>query len=180
MINTAPPASNSVYGSERLFWYDKINFSNRVCHCGAVVEKLLARADKPGSTPGDAVFCFFVYRFFSLSLFGLSFPKSLKYIILIQVHDQQVQGSAVRIKKKSQKEKKNGTKNQKTASPEVEWLLHHWLTDMIREIKSLEFYFGKGISKAVDLHTGQAYDQKKNHKPSRHVLPLKQLNFFQC
>ena len=26
---------------------------------------------------------------------------------------------------------------------------------------SQEFYFGKGISKALDLHTGQAYDQKK-------------------
>ena len=26
---------------------------------------------------------------------------------------------------------------------------------------SLEFYFGKGISKALDLHTGQAYDQEK-------------------
>ena len=26
---------------------------------------------------------------------------------------------------------------------------------------SPEFYFGKGISKALDLHTGQAYDQKK-------------------
>ena len=24
-----------------------------------------------------------------------------------------------------------------------------------------EFYFGKGILKALDLHTGQAYDQKK-------------------
>ena len=24
-----------------------------------------------------------------------------------------------------------------------------------------EFYFGKGISKALDLHTGEAYDQKK-------------------
>ena len=24
-----------------------------------------------------------------------------------------------------------------------------------------EFYFGKGISKALDLHTGQAYDQIK-------------------
>ena len=47
-----------------------------------------------------------------------------------------------------------------------------------------EFYFGKGISKAgkaLDLHTctGQAYDQKKKkHKLSRHVPPLKQLNFF--
>ena len=26
---------------------------------------------------------------------------------------------------------------------------------------SPEFYFGKGISKVLDLHTGQAYDQKK-------------------
>ena len=26
---------------------------------------------------------------------------------------------------------------------------------------SLEFYFGKGISKALDPHTGQAYDQKR-------------------
>ena len=43
-----------------------------------------------------------------------------------------------------------------------------------------EFYFGKGISKALDLHTGQSYDQKKKHKLSRHVPPLKQLNVFQC
>ena len=40
-----------------------------MCHCGAVVKELLARADKPGSTPGDAVFCFFVP--FLLFLFGL-------------------------------------------------------------------------------------------------------------
>ena len=45
---------------------------------------------------------------------------------------------------------------------------------------SLEFYFGNGISKALDLYSGQAYDQKKNHKLSRHVPSLKQLNFFQC
>ena len=45
---------------------------------------------------------------------------------------------------------------------------------------SMEFYFGKGISKALDLHTGQAYDQKKKkkHKLSRHVPPLKQVIFF--
>ena len=44
---------------------------------------------------------------------------------------------------------------------------------------SPEFYFGNVISKALDLHTGQAYDQKKKkHKLSRHVPPLKQLNFF--
>ena len=61
MINTAPPASNSVYGREKLFWYNKINFSNHVCYCGAVIKELLARADKQGSTPGDAVFCFFLF-----------------------------------------------------------------------------------------------------------------------
>ena len=41
----------------------KLFFSNRVCQCGAVVKELLARADKQGSTSGDAVFCF-LYRFF--------------------------------------------------------------------------------------------------------------------
>ena len=71
MVNTAPPASNSVYGREKLFRYDKINFTTHVCHCGAVVKELLERADKPGSTPGDAVFCFFVPFF--LFLFGLFF-----------------------------------------------------------------------------------------------------------
>ena len=46
---------------------------------------------------------------------------------------------------------------------------------------SPEFYFGKGISNPLDLHTGQAYDQKKKHiKLSRHDPRLKQLDFFQC
>ena len=35
---------------------------------------------------------------------------------------------------------------------------------------SSEFYFGKGISKALDLHTGQAYDQIKTIRRSRHAL----------
>ena len=30
-----------------------------------------------------------------------------------------------------------------------------------KSLLSPEFYFGKRISKALDLHTGQAYDQKK-------------------
>ena len=76
MINTALPASNSVYGREKLFWYDKINFSNHVCHCGAVVKEFLARADKPGSTPGDAAFCFLVPFF---SLFGLFFEHYFSF-----------------------------------------------------------------------------------------------------
>ena len=37
-----------------------------MCHSGAVVKELLARADKPGSTPGDTVFFFFVPFFFSV------------------------------------------------------------------------------------------------------------------
>ena len=71
MINTAPPASNSVYGreKEKPFPYDKINLTNHVCRCGAVVKELLARADKPGSTPGDAFFCFFLPFFFLFDLF---------------------------------------------------------------------------------------------------------------
>ena len=54
-----------------------------MCHCGAVV-KLLERADKPGSTPGDAVFCFFVPFFFFclVSFFYTIFPFSLFFFIL--------------------------------------------------------------------------------------------------
>ena len=64
---------SSVYGREKLSWYDKINIANHVCHCGAVVKELLERADKLGSTPGNAVFCFFVPFFFSVwSLFFLT------------------------------------------------------------------------------------------------------------
>ena len=127
MINTALPASNSVYGREKLFWYDKINFSNHVCHCGAVVKELLARADKPGSTPGDAVFCFFVPFFFFclVSFFYTIFPFGLFFFIL-------------------------------TADP-----AGHALGSIYILSLSPEFYFGKGISKALDLHTGQAYDQIK-------------------
>ena len=38
-----------------------------MCHSGAVVKQLIARADQPGSNPVDAVFCFFVpFSFFSV------------------------------------------------------------------------------------------------------------------
>ena len=39
-----------------------------MCHCDAVVKELLAFADKPGSAPGDAVFCFLVAPFFFFCL----------------------------------------------------------------------------------------------------------------
>ena len=96
-----------------------------MCHCGAVVKELLERADKPGSTPGDAVFCFFVPFFSLLSLFNTIFPFGLFPFIL-------------------------------TADP-----AGHTLGSIYILSLSVEFYFGKGISKALDLHTGQAYDQKK-------------------
>ena len=37
----------------------------------------------------------------------------------------------------------------------------HALGSMYILSLSPEFYFGKGISKALDLHTGQVYDQIK-------------------
>ena len=98
-----------------------------MCHCGAVVKEFLARADKPGSTPGDAAFCFFLPFFFPVwsILLNSIFPFGLFFFIL-------------------------------TADP-----AGHALGSIYILSLSPEFYFGKGISKALDLHTGQAYDQIK-------------------
>ena len=60
-IKKLVPARNNTNKEITLFLYDKIHFG---CHCGAVVKELLARADKSGSTLGDAVFCFLVVPFF--------------------------------------------------------------------------------------------------------------------
>ena len=94
-----------------------------MCHCGAAVKELLERAHKPGSTPGDAVFCYFVpFFFFLFSHFFLNviFPFGLVFFVL-------------------------------NANP-------HALGSIYILNLCLEFYFGKGISKALDLdlHTGQA------------------------
>ena len=83
MINIASLASNSVYGREKLFWCEKINFSNRVCHCGAVVKELLDPTDKPGSTTGDTVFCFFVQFFFCLVSFEHYFSFSPFFLLFL-------------------------------------------------------------------------------------------------
>ena len=99
-----------------------------MCHCGAVVKELLARADKPGSTPRDAVFCFFVPFFFScLVSFFLNtiFPFGRFFFIL-------------------------------TAYP-----AGHALGSVYILSLSPEFYFGKGFSNTLDMHTGQAYNQIK-------------------
>ena len=98
-----------------------------MCHCDVVVKELLERADKPGSTPDDAIFCFFVpfFSLFSLSFVTLFFRFGLFFFILNADPAGHARGSIYIL----------------SLSP--------------------EFYFGKGISKALDLHTGQAYDQKK-------------------
>ena len=59
--------------------------SNHVCN-GAVVKGLLAKADKPGSTPGDAVFRFFFFfhcffPFFLVFVFNTIFPFGLLFFI---------------------------------------------------------------------------------------------------
>ena len=92
-------------------------------HGGALVKEFLARADKPGSTPGDAVFSFFVPSFFFpclVSFFNTIFPFGLFFFIL-------------------------------TADP-----AGHALGSIYILSLSPDLYFGKGISKALDLHTGQA------------------------
>ena len=61
-------------------------------HCGAVVKELLERAEKPGSTPGDAVFCFSVPIFYLFSLFfktlfsHLAFFSLFLVLILLVMH----------------------------------------------------------------------------------------------
>ena len=70
-----------------------------MCHYGAVVKELLACADKPGSTPGDAVFCFFVPFFFCCCFclvsvfFNTMFPFGLFFIILTAEPAGHVPGS---------------------------------------------------------------------------------------
>ena len=98
-------------------WF--INSSNHVCHCGKVVKELLECANKPSSTPGDTVFCFFAPFFF---LFGLCFLTARTRI-------------------------------------------------------NTCFILEKGFQKLLICILAKLTTRKK-HKLSRHVPPLKQLNFF--
>ena len=57
-----------------------------MCHCGAVVKELLECADRPGSTPGDAVFCFFFgpcFFLFGIFFFNTIFPFSLFFSLFL-------------------------------------------------------------------------------------------------
>ena len=45
---------------------DKLTSPKTEWHNGAAVKELLARADEPGSTAGEAVFCFFIVQYLIL------------------------------------------------------------------------------------------------------------------
>ena len=60
-----------------------------MCRCAAVVKELLARSDKPGSTPGKAVFCFFV----PFSFFNTIFPFGIFFFIFTADPSGQALGS---------------------------------------------------------------------------------------
>ena len=150
MINTAPPASNSVYSREKLFWCDKIFFSNHVCHRGAVVKELLKREDKPGSTPGNAVFCFFIPFFFFFLLFGLFFfntifPFGLFFFIL----------------------------NADPAGHALGSIIYFEVRSFI-----LKKVFQKLLICIPARKKKKKKKKKKKNKRSRHVHPLKQLIFL--
>ena len=73
------------------------NLSIHVCHYGVVVKELLVRVNKPGSTPGDAVFCFFIPFFFLIGRFFLTlffllafFPLFLLLTMLVMHLDQYI------------------------------------------------------------------------------------------
>ena len=51
-----------------------------------------------------------------------------------------------------------------------------WINDILS--LSPEFYFGKGISKALYLHTGQAYDQIKTISPVKTCPSSETAEFF--
>ena len=136
MINTAPPASNSVYGREKLFWYDKINLSNHVCHCGAVSRSCLHLQINRVRLPATLFFCLVVWIF--LRLFFLLAFFLYSYF----------------------------------------WLC--WSCTWINiyfKLKSGVLFWQRDFKSPWSAYW-PSLRPDKNHKLSRHVPPLKQLNFF--
>ena len=83
MINTAPPASNSVYGREKLFWYDKINFQ---IMCVTVVQwsrscllLQINRVRLPVTLFSVSFYFFFFFSVWSLFL-NTVFPSGLFFL----------------------------------------------------------------------------------------------------
>ena len=115
-----------------------------MCHRGAVVNELLKRADKPGSTPGNSVFCFFVpFCFFSCLVSFFQHYFSFWPVFLYS------------------------------------YCWPCWSCTRINNICWIpKFYFGKGISKALDLHTDQAYDQKKKKKQKTKTISCQHMSIL--
>ena len=132
---------------QRLWQRKTVLIWQNVCRCGAVVKEMFARADKPRSSPVNAVFCFFVpfsfflFGFFFLTLFFLLafFSLFLLLTLLVKHLDQYIYF--------------------KLESGVLFWL---------RDFKSSWSAYWPSLR------------PDKNHKLSRHVPPLKRLNFFQC
>ena len=83
MINTAQPASKSVYAEKNGFDITTLIFHNMdVWQRGAAVKELLAAADKQGSTPGDTAFSVSLYRFFLSFFFLFSLCFLARFFIL--------------------------------------------------------------------------------------------------
>ena len=127
-INAAPPASNSVYGREKLFWCDKINQFQIMCVTVVQWSRRCLHLQINRVRLPATLFSASLYRFFFLFglFFNTIFPFGLFSLFLLLT------------------------------------LLVHALGSIYILSLRPEFYFGKGILKALDLHTGQAYDQKKN------------------
>ena len=147
MINTALPASNSIYANDKFFWYNKFNFSDHVCQCGTVVKELLARADKPGSTPGDAVFGFFIpsFLFSAWQIFFKHYFSLWPFFL-------------------------------------YSYCWPCWSCTWINiyfKLKSGVLFWKRDFKSSWSAYW-PSLRPDKNHKLSRHVPPLKQLNFFQC
>ena len=132
----------------QLHWYDKFNFSHHVCHCGAVVKELLARADNRVRLPAT-LFSVSLYRsFFFVPVWSLFWTLFFLLAFFFLILDADPAGHAL------------GSIYVLSLSP--------------------EFYFGKRISKALGLHTGQAYDQIKTISCQDMSLHWNSWIFFQC
>ena len=106
----------------------------------------LTRADKPGSTPGDAAFCFSV-PFFSLvwSIFFLRYFSFWPFFLYSYCRPC--------------------------------WSCT-WINIYVK-LKSGVLFWKRDFKSSWSAYWPSLRPRKK-HKLSRHVPPLKQLNFFQC
>ena len=144
MINTAPPDSNSVYGREKLFWYDKISFQ---IMCVTMMQWLrgclhlqVNRVRLPVTLFSVSLYRFFFPRL--VSFFNIIFPFGLFFFIL-------------------------------TADP-----AGHTLGSIyIFKLKSGVLFWKRDFKSSWSAYW-PSLRPDKNYNLSRHVPPLKQLNFF--